>query len=147
MNSLASSLCEYLCSRNNDIAGYWGIGALCAAARKDRRMKYSFKIYPGKPLFINGYEVTDSIRITEKLVKLHVDSIEGRLSFFADGRYPDGADKYTCGVAVAITQGGRTGMSLSHVECWPHDPARESQRHAAREKQASLLDRLKKLLG
>jgi hypothetical protein len=80
-------------------------------------------------------------------VKLELDSIEARLSFFADGRYPDGADKYTCGVAVAITQAGRTGMSMNHVECWPHDPARESQRHTAAAKQASLLDRLKKLLG
>jgi hypothetical protein len=146
MNSLANSLCEYLCSRNNDIVGYWGIGVLCAAATKEWRMKYAFRIYPGKPLFINGCEITDSSRITEKLVKLQIDSIEGRLSFFADGRYPDGADKYTCGVAIAITQGGRTGMSMSHVECWPHDPARESQRYQAKVAQATLLDRLKKLL-
>lgn len=147
MNSLAASLCDYLCSRNNDIAGYWGIGVLCAAAQKGGRAKYAFRIYPGKPLFIDGCEVTDSSRITEKLVKLQLDSIEGRLSFFADGRYPDGADKYTCGVAVAITQGGRTGMSMSHVECWPHDPGRELQRAGAQARQATLLGRLKKLLG
>ena len=47
---------------------------------------------------------------------LGLDSIEGRLSFFADGRYPDGAEKYTCGIAISITQGGRTGLSMSHVE-------------------------------
>lgn len=147
MNALAASLCEYLCSRNNDIAGYWGIGVLCAAAKRDERAKYAFKIFPGKPLFINACEITDSNRITDKLVKLKLDSIEGRLSFFLDGRYPNGADKYTCGMAIAITQGSRTGMSMSHVECWPHDPARERRRVGAKATQATLLDRLRKLLG
>ena len=26
---------------------------------------------------------------------------------------------------------GRTGLSLSHVECWPHDPSRDLRRAAA----------------
>jgi hypothetical protein len=63
-------------------------------------------------------------------VNLGLDSIEGRLSFFEDGRYPHGAEKYTCGIAIAITQDGRTGLSMSHVECWPHDPSRERRRAA-----------------
>lgn len=147
MNALAASLCEYFCSRNNDIAGYWGIGVLCAAAKRDARAKYAFKISPGKPLFVNGCEITESNRITDKLVKLQLDSIEGRLSFFLDGRYPNGADKYTCSVAIAITQDGRTGMSMSHVECWPHDSARESQRAGAKAAQLTLRERLKRLLG
>lgn len=37
MNALARPLCEHLVSRNNDIAGYWGIGMLCAASPQDRR--------------------------------------------------------------------------------------------------------------
>lgn len=147
MNALAASLCEYLCSRNNDIAGYWGIGFLCAVAKKRERSKFACRIYPGKPVFINGCEVTDSNRITDKLVELQLDAIEVRFSFFLDGRYPNGADKYTCGVTVAIAQGGRIGLSTSHVACWPHDPARELMRGGAAATRATLLDRLRKLLG
>jgi len=130
-NSLANSLCAYLCSRNNDISGYWGIGMLCAASMREGKPKFSFKICPGQPVKINGCEITGSKVITDKLVKFALDSIEGRLSFFVDGRYPHGSDKYTCGIGIAITQGGRTGMSLCHVECWPHDPSRELRRTIA----------------
>ena len=146
MNSLANSLCAYLCSRNNDIGGYWGIGVLCAASKKEKKPKFSFKIRPGQLLRIYSYEITDSKVMTDKLVKFGLDSIEGRLSFFEDGRYPHGAEKYTCGIAIAITQAGRTGLSMSHVECWPHDPSRERRRAAAAPASASLLDRLKHLL-
>ncbi len=144
MNSLANSLCAYLCSRNNDIAGYWGIGKLCAAAKNERKRKFSFKIRPGEPLQIYGYEISESKTVTDKLVKLGLNSIEGRLSFFEDGRYPNGAEKYTCGIAIAITQGGRTGLSMSHVECWPHDSSRESRRATAAA--PPLIERLKNFL-
>ena len=128
MNSLGRSLCAYLSSRNNDIAGYWGIGMLCAASRRKGNPKFSFNIYPGQLLKINGCEITGSKVVTDKLVKFELDSIEGRLSFFEDGHYPDGAAKYSCGIEITITQGGRTGFGLSHVDCWPHDPSRESRR-------------------
>lgn len=146
MNSLAHSLCAYLCSRNNDIAGFWGIGMLCAVSKRERKPKFSFKIYPGELLRINSHEITDSKVVTDKLVKFGIDSIEGRLSFFEDGRYPHGAEKYTCGIAIAITQGGRTELSMSHVECWPHDSSRERRRAAAATASASLLERLKNIL-
>jgi len=146
MNSLATSLCAYLGSRNNDIMGYWGIGMLCAVSKRENKPKFSFKIYPGHLLRIYGCELTDSRIVTDKLVELGLDSIEGRLSFFEDGRYPHGAEKYTCGIAIAITQGGRTGLSLSHVECWPHDPTRELRRAAAEAVDASWIARLKSLL-
>lgn len=139
MNSLANSICAYLCSRNNDIAGYWGIGVLCAVSKRERKPKFSFKIYPGELLRIYSSEITDSKHVTDKLMKFGLDSIEGRLSFFEDGRYPHGAEKYTCGIAIAVTQGGRTGLSMSHVECWPHDPSRESRRVATTGGSASLL--------
>jgi hypothetical protein len=128
MNALAHSLCAYLASRNNDIAGYWGIGVLCAVSNRERRSKFSFKVDPGVPLRIDNREITGSVAVTEKLVKFGLDSIEGRLSFFEDGRYPQGAEKYTCGIAIAVTQAGRTGLSLSHVMCWPHDALRERRR-------------------
>lgn len=146
MNSLAHSLCAYLCSRNNDIAGYWGIGILCAASKRERRQKFSFKIYPGELLRIYSYEISESKVVTDKLAKFGLDSIEGRLSFFQDGRYPHGAEKYTCGIAIAITQGGRTGLSMSHVECWPHDSSRERRRAAGLAASVSLLERLKNIL-
>jgi len=146
MNSIASSLCSYFRSRNNDIAGYWGIGMLCAVSKKEKRRKFSFKIRPGELLSIYGYEISESTVMTEKLIKYDLDSIEGRLSFFADGRYPDGAEKYTCGIAIAITQDGRTGLSMSHVECWPHDPTRESRRASAVKASLSLIERLKNIL-
>lgn len=146
MNSLATSLCAYLCSRNNDIAGYWGIGMLCAVSKREQRRKFSFKIYPGELLRIYSYEVTDSKVVTDKLMKFGLDSIEGRLSFFEDGRYEHGAEKFTCGIAIAITQGGRTGLSVSHVECWPHDSSRERRRVTAAAASVSLLERLKGIL-
>jgi hypothetical protein len=146
MNSLARSLCAYLGSRNNDIAGYWGIGMLCAVSKGENKPKFSFKVYPGQLLRIYGCEVTDSKVVTDKLVKFGLDSIEGRLSFFEDGRYPHGAEKYTCGIAIAITQGGRTGLNLSHVECWPHDSSREHRRAAVEAGEASWVAWLKNLL-
>jgi len=139
LNSLANSICAYLCSRNNDIAGYWGIGVLCAVSKRERKPKFSFKVYPGELLRIYSSEISESKRVTDKLVKFGLDSIEGCLSFFEDGRYPHGAEKYTCGIAIAVTQGGRTGLSMSHVECWPHDPSRESRRVATTRGSASLL--------
>ena len=146
MNSVAASLCGYLASRNNDILGYWGIGMLCAVSKKEKKPKFSFKIHPGQLLRIYGCEVTDSRVVTDKLLKFNLDSIEGRLSFFEDGRYPHGAEKYTCGIAVVVTQGSRTGMSMSHVECWPNDPSREHRRAAGVAAEASLMARLKSLL-
>jgi hypothetical protein len=80
MNSLARSLCAYLSSRNNDIAGYWGIGMLCAASMRSGKPKFSFKIYPGQLIKINGCEICDSKVVTDKLVKFGLDSIEGCLS-------------------------------------------------------------------
>ena len=146
MNSLARSLCSYLGSRNNDIVGYWGIGMLCALSSREKKPKFSFKVYPGELLKIHGCEITGSKTVTDKLVKFNIDSIEGRLSFFEDGRYPHGAEKFTCGIAIAITQGGRAGLSLSHVECWPHDPSREHRRAGAQAAEASWIARLKNIL-
>jgi hypothetical protein len=146
MNSVASSLCSYLGSRNNDILGYWGIGMLCAVSKKEHKPKFSFKVYPGQLLRIYGCEITDSKVVTDKLLKFDLDSIEGRLSVFEDGRYSHGAEKYTCGIAIAVTQGGRTGMGISHIECWPHDPARERRRASGVAAEASLMARLKDLL-
>lgn len=141
MNSLARSLCAYLISRNNDIAGYWGIGMLCAASKREGKPKFSFKIYPDQLIKICGCEISESKVVTDKLVKFDLDSIEGRLSFFEDGRYPHGAEKYTCGIAISITQDGRTGLSLSHIECWPHDPSRERRRAGFEAVEASWIKR------
>ena len=147
MNSLARSLCGYLGSRNNDIAGYWGIGMLCAISRNENKPNLSFRIRPGSPIRIYACEITDSNRVTDKLLKLGINSIEGRLSFFEVGRYPHGAGKYTCGIAIAVTQEGRTGLYMTHVECWPHDPSGERRRAAACDAEQSLLIRLRRLLG
>jgi hypothetical protein len=127
MNALAHSLCAHLFSRNNDIRGYWGIGVLCGISKRERRPEISFKIYPGELPRIYSCELSRSSIVTDKLVKLKLDSIEGRLSFFRNGRYPDGKEKYICGIAIAVSQEGRTGLSMSHVECWPHDLPRSRQ--------------------
>jgi hypothetical protein len=112
-------------SRNNDIAGYWGIGFLCRKSISEKRVQFHFKVRPGEILRIHSYEVLGSLGITEKLVSHNLDSIEGRLSFFEDGRYPSGSRKFTCGMAIAVTQNGRTGLYICHVACWPHDPNQE----------------------
>jgi hypothetical protein len=119
---------------------------LCAISKRQRKRRFSFKIYPGKPILIHGYELSDSKVVTDKLVKFGLDSIEGRLSFFEDGRFPYGPERWTCGIAISITQDRRTGLSMSHVNCWPHDPSRESQRAKAAAANISLLERLKGLL-
>lgn len=125
MNARAASLCDYLCSRCNDIAGYWGIGVLCDAANRENQATFAFRILPGEPIVIHGLKVTDSNRITDKLIQLQLDSIEGRFEFILDGAYPNGVEKYNCCVTVTIAQGSRTGTSTRHVACWPHDPVRE----------------------
>lgn len=127
MNALAGSLCAYLCSRNNDIGGYWGIGMLCAYAVQQKRLRCSFKIFPGQPIQIDSREICGSRAVTDKLAKFRLDTIEVRLSFFEDGRYPHGSARYTCGIAIAITQDRRTGLYVGHTACWPHDPRRERQ--------------------
>jgi hypothetical protein len=35
---------------------------------------------------------------------------------------------FICSICIAVTQGGRTGLSMSYVKCWPHDPFREGRR-------------------
>jgi hypothetical protein len=147
MNSLARSLCEHLRSRNNDITGYWGMGMLCAASRRDSRPRMSFRIIPGELIRIYSCELSDSTLVTEKLVKFDLDSIEGRLSFFPDRRYPDGVDRYTCGIAIAISQGGRIGMSMCYCACWPHDPKRELRRAVAAPERLSFWARIRNLLS
>jgi hypothetical protein len=122
------------------------MGLLCLTSKTEKRKKFSFKVRPGEPLKIYGYEISESKVVTDKLVKHNLDSIEGRLSFFEDGRYLHGAEKYACGIAIAVTQDGRTGMSVSHVECWPHDSSRECRRAVAASASASLLERLKNLI-
>lgn len=153
MNSVAKSLCDFLMSRNNDIAGFWGIGVLCRASLREKKKKFSFKVRPGEVLRIYSYEISDSLRITEKLEKHNLDSIEGRMSFFEDGRYPTGEEKYTCGIAIAVTQDGRTGMNISHVECWPHNPAieRRSSRYTPisfrDEPKSGIIQKIKSFIG
>ena len=72
MNHVARSLCEYLMSRNNDIAGYWGIGALCQKSIKENRVQFHFKVRPGELLRIYSYEILGSLEVTEKLVKPNI---------------------------------------------------------------------------
>jgi hypothetical protein len=123
-----------------------GASVFFAPSRKESASQNSVSKHPGEFLRIYSAEISDSKALTDKLLKFRLDSIEGRLSFFEDGRYPHGAEKYTCGIAIAITQGGRTGLSMSHVECWPHDPSREHRRAVAAKAGASLLEQLKNIL-
>lgn len=128
MNSIAVSLCEHLCSRNNDILGYWGIGILCVAARMQPRSQISFRIRPGFRLTISGYELSGSKEITAKLVQRDLDAIEGLMTFIENGRYPSGATKYACSISIAVSQKGRTGLGFRQTECWSHHPKRELRR-------------------
>ncbi len=134
-------------SRNNDIAGYWGIGFLCQKSISENRVQFQFKVIPGEPLKIYSYEILGSLVVTEKLTKHELDSIEGRLSFFEDGRYPSGNKKFTCGISVAVTQNGRTGMYICHVACWPHDSRQESRSTRFKSPQnLGLVERIKGML-
>lgn len=147
ISSLAGSLSQHLCSRNNEIAGAWGIGVLCAAAKRGGAPHFHFKIEPGAPLVIAGYEATRSRLVTDKLVKFHLDSIECRLSFVESGRYAHGAEKYTCEVTVTVTQGDRTGTGVCRVECWPHKVSRELPRAGPGNVRTDWLQRLRRPFG
>lgn len=129
MDSLAYSLCAYLCSRNNDIRGYWGIGMLCEFSKSNRKSNFRFAICPGELIRICNCVISESNVVTDKLVKFDLNSIEGCLSFSKEGQYSDGADKFKCWVSIAITQDGRTGIAMKHTECWSHDELRESRRY------------------
>ena len=87
LDSLCRSTCDYLCSRNNDISGYWGIGVLCRLSFLKARRRLGFRTAPGLPIHIFGCELSNSSAYTSMLGTLGVDSIEGRLSFFDDGRF------------------------------------------------------------
>ncbi len=147
MNSIAVSLCQYLCSRNNDISGYWGIGILCVAAMTLPHNQLSFRIRPGESLTIGGYELSGSKELTAKLVQHDLDAIEGLLTFSETGRYPSGATKYTCSISVAVSQKGRTGLGFRQTECWSHHPKRESRRATASLANTGFVERLKSLLS
>lgn len=146
LNARAASLCEYLCSRNNDIAGYWGIGVLCATAAGRKDMRFNFTIFPGKPIYIDGHEIIDSTRVTNKLLELQLDSIEGRLSFSLDGRFPSGVDKYACEVFITIARKDRIGMGTHRVSCWTHDASQELRRAQPKAPRPTLFDRLRNFL-
>ncbi len=147
MNALARSLCEYLFSRNNDINGYWGIGMLCSLAKVAKKSTYSFKIRPGKSIAIYGCEISESKAVTDEIIKYKLDTIEARMSFFEDGRYPNGNERFTCALAIAVTQEGRTGMYMSNIDCWPHDSTRESRRvkFLVKEKMANAANKIIKI--
>lgn len=147
LDSVAVSLCQYLCSRNNDISGYWGIGILCVAARDQPRHQLRFRIKPGEQLKIGGYELSESLEITTKLVQHDLDAIEGLLTFSENGRYPAGQTKYTCFISIAVSQNGRTGLGFRQTECWSHNPKRESRRVTASVVHTGFLERLKNLLS
>ena len=147
MNSIAVSLCQHLCSRNNDVSGYWGVGILCVAARMHPRNQLSFRIRPGEPLKIGGYELSGSIEVSSKLVRHGLDAIEGIMTFSENGRYPSGATKYTCSISIAVSQKGRIGMGFRQTECWPHHPNRETRRANATASHIGFIERLKRLLS
>lgn len=146
MNSIAVSLCQHLCSRNNDISGYWGIGILCVAARMQPHNRLSFRIRPGEPLKIGGYELSGSKEITAKLVRHDLDAIEGILTFSENGCYPSGATKFACSILIAVSKKGRTGLGFRQTECWSHNPKRESRRSTASVNVMGFVQRLKRLL-
>jgi hypothetical protein len=101
---------------------------LCAHARLQRRSGFEFTILPGRPIEINGEEIDNSRRVTDKLVNRGIESIQGRFLFRESGIFPHGAPRYTCTVSVVVTQGGRSGSAERSVDCWPHDESRESRR-------------------
>ena len=147
LSSIAISICEHLCSRNNDISGYWGIGILCVIAKMHPRKELSFRVRPGAPLIIGGHELSTSQKITSKLVQYDLDTIEGLLTFYENGCYPSGPTKYRCCISIAVTQNGRTGLGFRQVDCWSHNPKRESRRATAVEEHIGFVQRLKSLLS
>ncbi len=125
LNSLARSVCRFFLTRDNDIVGFWGIGVICRVALTEPHKKLVFKILPGKPIKIFGFESTRSVEFTSKLLKFRLDSISGKMTFIKIGRFENGAEKFLCVVSVAIAHEGRVGLNTDYVTCWPHDPGME----------------------
>jgi len=128
LNALCRSTCEYFCSRNNDVNGYWGIGVLCQLALLKGRRKIGFRTTPGDAIQVFGCELSHSQPYSDVLRSFGVDCLEGRISFFDDGRFHNGKDRFTCGICLAMTGGGKFGLHMVHVSCWPHDPLLERRR-------------------
>lgn len=128
LDSLAGSLCHYLCSRNNDIGGYWGVGVLCALAKHQEREAFEFDVVAGRPITIAGHEISESRCVTDKLAKFNLDALRGAISFAPTGSLLFGAEKYICTVSLAVLRTGRLGFGTASTACWPHDPLRKSRR-------------------
>lgn len=125
LNALAHSLCGYLLSRNNDIDGYCGLGVLCALSLKQPVAMFRFRMVPGEPVVIGGCTLMRSKLVTDNLVKFDLDSITGQMTFSKLGPRPGEPQWYMCTVAIAVSQGGRTGIDTASRACWAHEPTLE----------------------
>lgn len=125
LNALAHSLCGYLLSRNNDIDGYCGLGVLCALSQRQPVAMFRFRMVPGEPVVIGGCTLMRSKLVTDNLVKFDLDSITGQMTFSKLGPRPGEPQWYMCTVAIAVSQGGRTGIDTASRACWAHEPTLE----------------------
>lgn len=123
--ALAHSLCGYLLSRNNDIDGYCGLGVLCALSQRQPVAMFRFRMVPGEAVVIGGCTLMRSKLVMDSFVQFGLDSIAGQMTFSKLGPRPGEPQWFMCTVAIAVSQGGRTGIDTAKRACWAHDLSRE----------------------
>ena len=141
LNGIAGNLVGSFVSRNNDVAGYWAIGKLCALAPRTVNGEISIELLtkrltPYSPEFdpmLDHYAARLVSSLEKRSFPLQlVTAAEVLIAFggsFKSGplmSHPRGAVPFRCTVTLTDDV-HRRHVAQQSGEVWPHDPRRESK--------------------
>jgi hypothetical protein len=141
LKNVASGLCGSFISRNNDVAGYWGLGKLRSLAQRHQTTTVSLdllarSITPHDEQFsklISGYRVRfakqlNSKNISESLITSATIHVDFEPAMHEQTRIPMATWGKPFKLSVEIVDDERRSHSVSNYGyCAPHDPTRESK--------------------
>jgi len=141
LNGIAGNLLGSFVSRNNDIAGYWAIGKLCALALQSANGEISIefltqRLTPSSPEFepmIDHYKARLVASLERRSFPLQVVTAAEVLISFG-GRFkpdplisrPRGTVPFRCTVTL-MDDLHHPHVAQHSGTAWPHDPRRESK--------------------
>jgi hypothetical protein len=141
LNGIAGNLLGSLVSRNNDVAGYWAIGKLCALALQTADGEISIELLTQRltrpsPEFdpmLDHYAAHLVSSLEKRSLPLQlVTAAEVLVSFGGPFKldpmrsHPRGTVPFRC--TVTLTDDLKRRHVAQHSgEVWPHDPRRESK--------------------
>jgi hypothetical protein len=139
LNGIAGNLLGSFVSRNNDVAGYWAIGKLCALALQTANGEISIELLtkrltphsPELDPMLDQYKARLVSSLEKRSFPLHLVTAAEVLVAFGGLFKPDplkfrprGTVPFRC--TVALTDDLRRSHEAQHSgEVWPHDPQRE----------------------